>query len=344
MKKMLRFLFALVALPGFADAMQSAVVIPRDLVELRTEILRQRGIACDFVESKRKQLLATSHFIPAPVAEGLNLFFRDPQVRMLFVDRYKTPAIGKPQQNRMAQDGGIRKALLAQNEIAYMRENSKQRFLQEDFDQLLTDVKSRYGLSVEPGNTFVLRSPLWGGFVVKIAKHRWIDNDAMVAFPYQLISRVFYNQEMNAFAEESLREQRIADGFCLLRKMLFHIPGTPEDLNDDNYAVVVPYIRPEDSLPLSSVFAKQPGGDVIIEEDFFNAVAALVCQIQHSGLWSIHPGNVFFLRDHRVVLLDTERPGMSGSEWRFFFHANQTEIDKNALGGLDGLADMLKSL
>jgi hypothetical protein len=79
---------------------------------------------------------------------------------------------------------------------------------------------------------------------------------------------------------------------------------------------------------------------VFVKKQYYDAVCDLIVVIQHCGLWNISPSNVFLLNNGKIALVDTERPGLGGSEWRWFFHQGEgaaPEIMRNAAGGFNGL-------
>jgi hypothetical protein len=334
--------------------------ISEELSRCKEKMLRQQAIADAFVVSKRDELLATSVDIPPAIAQGLAIFFGDEQVKRLFVDRYKTCIVSSPVKGCMQRDGGMRLRLLTQHEDDYKRTCGKVLISPIEYPVLLAAVSERYCLvNLDPdGDCFVLTSTLWPGYVVKIAAHRWIDNDAMLAFPYQLISRVFYNMEINNFIAANGYDQYI----LRLPKSLYHIPGTPDVIHDDNYVVVEPllYCPPveenERKFCAMSVHERSSGDDASaaqeiisesgkrfgVKEEYYDVVNALVRVIRHSGLWFISTSNVFCLDDGRIAILDTERSPLVGSEWRFFFHQGEgaaAEIACDATRGLMGLVE-----
>lgn len=319
-----------------------AVVAPSpELLGLRDEIIRQRGVADAYVARQQDELFVETCHIPAEIQAGLNRFFSDLRVRRLFVDRYKECVVSWPVRNRMARDGGMRKQLLDAHEASYMRESGKVRLPAGEFDAIFPALIRDYGLVnlEEDGNNFALTSPTWPGFIVKIAKYRWVDNDAMLAFPYQLMSRVFYNRELNDFIMRNGLERYIVR----FPKRLFHIPGTPEKIDDDNYVVVEPLLPcpiKQENIRRFRAMVEQDGEQFVVKEEFAETLAALVGVVQHCGLWCISPSNVFVMDDGKIAFVDTERPGLGGSEWRFFFHQGEgaaAEVSRNAQGGIDGL-------
>lgn len=328
-------------------AMQTpAVALSPDILSLQEEILRQGELAEAIVLSKQEELVATARDIPAAVVEGLNKFFGDPRAMRLFVDRCKSCKIAWPAQNRMRRDGGMRLGLLQANEAAYAERSGKVQVNSGEFEALYLGLVRDYGLVnlEQDGHNFVLTSPLWPGAVVKIAKYRWVDNDAMIAFPYQLISRVFYNMELNAFIGAHGYDRSIVR----FPKSLYHIPGTSVDINDDNYVVVAPLLpcpnKLENGRRFKSMTVKElvegHGEHAFVKKEYYDAVCDLVTVIQHCGLWCLSTSNVFLLDNGKIALVDTERPGLGGSEWRFFFHQGEgaaAEIARNAQGGWDGL-------
>jgi len=326
------------------------VVVPPALTDITTEILHQQSMAQTFVESKYDVLRQTAKLIPANVCDGLARFLSDPRARRLFVDRAKKCIPSWPVRNRMKNDDGMRTQLLEAYEQAYRQRTKKIVLTQNEEAMLLEDITQTYGLTDfdKKGHNFVFASPLWPGYLVKIAKYRWVDNDAMIAFPYQLISRVFYNTELNTFISENGYDKHI----LYFPKSLYHIPDTPEDLNDDNYIVVEPLIpcpsEEENLHRFSSMTVSQIIGsghlEYFIRGKDVDAIIALIGVIQYCGLWSISPTNIFLLDNGKIALVDTERPGLGGSEWRFFFHQDHAEISRNAASGFDGLiADVLKT-
>jgi hypothetical protein len=338
---------------SMAMRMQSGANISPDLLSLRKKFLAQGEQAEAIILSYNENLIETSRYIPENVIIGLNRFFEDPRAQRLFVDRYKRPMIAGTVQGRMQRDGGMRSKLLQENESCYMQQHKKYQISTAESSLLLSQIAGEYGLTdiSQDGNTFALTSPFWAGYVVKIAKYRWIDNDAMLAFPYQLISRVFYNQELNSFITSNGYDQHI---LCFV-KSLYHIPGTPDDITDDNYVVVEPLhacpSKLENGRRFREITAKEliegHGEYACIKTEYFDAVCELIMVIQHCGLWSISLSNVFLLDNRKIAIVDTERPGLGGGEWRFFFHQGEgsaAEVDRNASCGFDGLiTDVLRT-
>jgi hypothetical protein len=130
-------------------------------------------------------------------------------------------------QSHMQRDGGMRSKLLQENESYYIQQHKKIEIDTQEANLLLRQLLTKYRLVdiCKTGHNFVFISPFWNGYVVKIAYYRCIYNDAMIAFPYQLIRNILYNQNKHVH--------------CLI-KSLYHIPSTPDDINDDNYVVVEP--------------------------------------------------------------------------------------------------------
>lgn len=312
-----------------------------ELLGLKDEILRQRRAAELYVDSQYDALVAMSRQIPADVQRGLDRFFGDPRARRLFVDRCKKCVLSWPVKNRMQRDGGMRRQLLKMHEDAYASELCKVQLGEEEGAALFSGLSHDYGLvnCEKDGNCFVLTSSLWPGFVVKIVQYRWVDNDAMLAFPYQLISRAFYNRELNDFIVRNGYDRYIVR----FPKLLYHIPGTPEKIDDDNYVVVEPLLacpeKQENERRFKMMIEKE-GEKVFVKEEYGDAMCALIAVMQYCGLWSISSSNVYFLNDGKIAFIDTERPGLGGSEWRFFFHQGEgaaAEIMRNFQAGFDGL-------
>ncbi len=342
--------FALLKTPVLKYMEAPVADVSPELLSLKEEITRQGDIAEAVVLSRSDELQETSRQIPAPVVEGLNRFFNDPRAKRLFIDNHKRCCLSWPVQNRMKKDNGMRLRLLQKNKAAYAEPYGKVQLDQAEFDVLLAGLVHDYGLiNIENhGNNFAFTSQLWPNALVKIAKLRWIDNDAMLAFPYQLVSRVFYNIELNKCIKDNGYDANIVS----FPKSLYHLPGTPEDVNDDNYVVVEPLLpcpsESENNSRFKSMTVKElvegHGEHAFVKTAYCDAICALIALIQNSGLWCITNSNVFFLDNDKIALVDTERPGLGGGEWRFFFHQGEgaaAEIGRNAIGGFDGLIDLL---
>jgi hypothetical protein len=317
-------------------------VLP-DLVGLQHEIARQKGMADAFVASKREMLLETSRLIPPAIREGLDRFFGDERAQVLFSVRHKDVIVAHTVARRMQRSVEMRLMrlrLLQEKEAAYETQCHKQVVESEVFDKLFEGLACEFGLADHSshGNNFILTSSAWPGYVVKIAKYRWVDNDAMIVFPYQLISRVFYNREINDFIAAHDFDRYLVQ----FPKSLYHIPGTPDDVNDDNYVVVEPLL-PCPSPEVNEGRFMSLKKEAIVANPEHPAVPTLQAVIRHSGLWCLSFSNVYLLDDGRFVFVDTERPGLGGSEWRFFFHQGEgaaAEIARNAGGGLEWLHEV----
>lgn len=308
------------------------------------------------------------------VNDGLKKFFSDVEVQKVFVERYKNPIIAPivGHGDRMTPE---KKQLLEEHENDYMTKAKKRVIPADVVTNLLRELSEKYALTIYQSNAFVMSSPLWDDFVVKIAKHRWIDNNEMVAFPYQLISRIFYNKKIRDFiAREKFNYVMVP------RKYLYHIPGTPDELNDDNYLVIEEKIEQISDQATSTELRKIMNPDVIkvleelkklwlngddsktillltkLEKEFTLPpyFVELIRVIRFAGIWSMRGHgklNIAILSDGRVVvndgrmaIVDVERPGLGGglSRWEYFFHKNEQEVIKLAGCGLGELIELIE--
>lgn len=310
-----------------------------------------------------------------PVLEGLNRFFSDPLVQKIFVQRYKTPIVAPivSAGSRMTPE---KKALLQENEKNYKIAFKKIEIPSPDVISILRGLMARYMLKLYPSNSVVLASPLWDEHVIKIAKHRWIDNHEMVAFPYQLVSRIFYNKKIRGF----INKEKLTHVMVPL-KYLYHIPGTPEELHDDNYIIVEEKIEQVHDQKTVTVLKQVVSAEalVVLEKlkdlwrsgddrqtvklidqlekklNLPQSIIELIRVIRFAGLWSMGghgklnigllSDGKFFINDARMAVLDTERPGLGGglSRWENFFHKDEIEIIKLAGCGLEEFINLIKN-
>ena len=280
------------------------------------------------------------------IRENLETFFEDPDVRAFFVDRIKGAMFN--------QWTGTGKKLRAHLFIQ-RKQLEAQRDWQSTAD-LLPQIIKKYGIELlKPnGNTFVLKSKnFWPGYLVKIAKYDWYDNtdyEKDNSNPqhslYQNISRVFY-----ASAIRVQIEKKGLKHIYPLQKYLFHIPGQPKNLNDDNYVVVSEYIKDLSDEKNARIF-KGMGGKITtdpnalekygISEKYIEPIVELDYVIQYCGLFDISPKHVFYTNTNtkdglKFVLIDLEKPGIGGGPDSAFFYQDHESRYRNGLCGENGL-------
>ena len=159
-------------------------------------------------------------------------------------------------------------------------------------------------------------------YIVKINMKKWL-------LRYQNVGRVFYNEKIRQLVEEEG-----LDRIFTFKKYLYHIPGQPEVLNDENYIVIAEHIPdlpdPEENLQRFKALSH--------DQSFIDQVMQVINQC---GLWSINEHNTFVTDDGQCVFIDTEQPGMGGSNDEDFFHKNPQQIINNAQSGLEAFCNLI---
>lgn len=287
-----------------------------------------------------------------PVGEAIAEFLQDSLVQEFFVYRPRLPLyaaqIGNtkgtyaegfsPEQRRFAQ---VQDAVYA---IDYDRK----------WQPKLDTICARYQAQVlnpstrKASNTFYLTMPAFDGYVLKMRKYDWIDNNELVPSRYQLISRVFYRDEINRTIEK-LQLDRIIK----LQEYVIPIPGAwGIALDDDHYIVVA---EPLPALPTEEENAQrwqsaQDAQGNWVDEDKKIAIEQLEQLAERVGLWSFGYHKAFLLQNTQghwqILLTDIEKPGINGGLDKNFYHKDQAEKTRNWEGksnGRDSLTKMFKS-
>ncbi len=187
-------------------------------------------------------------------------------------------------------------------------------------------------------NTYVLASEkLWPNFVIKIPRPRRI-NETLETIKfrslYQNISRIFYNNEI-----KKLTNINLVKHIYQLKKFLYHIPGRPKKLCDNNYFVVSEKIN---SLPTTEE-NKKKFQDMIdkeknsIKREYAPFINDIITAIVNIGLGDIAPQNIFFSNSHQsrcIFFVDTEQCAKCNKYDTIFFNKNDSEINLNKHYGL----------
>jgi hypothetical protein len=211
----------------------------------------------------------------------------------------------------------------------------------------------KVSLLMKPGNqlpgTFVLQSARWPGYLIKVPRFHWIDaglryDEIYVINLYQNVSRVLYNQKLGRFVRDSnLQHVRVVNEY------LYHIPGQPTVLSDDNYIVVSEFIKnlptPEENKRRFQSLVADPE-TMAIKPEYESLVAEIIQVITYVGFWDLQRHNVFLVDDGRggynVVFADTEKPGLGGGNLVNFFHKDRSEFWQNVDTGTTGFSELLK--
>jgi len=327
-----------------------------------------------FVLSRSKELLAGTK-VPMDVKDKLDTFFMDSDVKALFVACEKKPFIA------------YYVIGMAPREVSYLQRYRLE--TDKTYSELCKKIGEKYGIEVgleyknEENRKYTVKGTVLGSsddsyiltlqkslpnYVLKISKRDWIDNKGLVAFPYQEISRIFYNMELNKFVQE----KGLANFIYTHPEYLYNIPGTDLELCDNNYVVVTPKIifptKAENIKTFKSLFNKKDILELSQKIDIFvkqllqkgvksqaeiikainpadinkNLTTALVYSIKLLGLWDISAENIFVLNvdgQKKIFFANKERPGLGGGAMKNFFHQNIEEIQSNGICGINGLLE-----
>lgn len=303
-------------------------------------------------EAEIQQILSNCR-IPDAMASTLDAFFRDSVVREIFIDRQQPFILG-----------WFATKLSPANRQFYARGMAEvQAMFRDIYQPMLQEIVRRYGIIINGTDKLFLIQNLIPGFLLKIQhaklpslpgiydhfKTQITANFREAVTPYQNISRVFYNQKIKMCVQENnLHHVRI------IKKYLYHIPGKPAELCDDNYIVIVEDLSKLLSTNKNRLFADfmesigrrdKLGTDILaVNPVYEELLTELVQVITYAGLWDLNEHNVYLIEEDGILkwaFIDTEKPGFGGSEDESFFHKNYTEFVKNAECGIDGLSERI---
>lgn len=286
-----------------------------------------------------------------PLGEAVAGFLTDPAVRDFFITRARLPVYAAQIINYKGNYAGgfteQQRQMVQAQEAAYAAEYD------HHWQPLLNDILQRYDArllgtdSQRPSNTFYLTMPAFDGYVLKMRKIDWIDNDDLIPSRYQLISRVLYRHEINAVIDE-LNLDRIIK----VNEYLVPIPGVwGISVDDDHYAVLTeplpPLPTPEENKARWQTVRDADGA--VLDADKQIALEQLERLAQRVGLWTFGYHKVFLLQNDsgkwHILLVDVEKPGINGGLDRNFYHKDPAEVQRNWEGrtnGRDSLAKMLQ--
>ncbi|MFH1253927.1 MAG: hypothetical protein V1646_00680 [bacterium] len=306
----------------------------------------------NLTEAETRQILSECK-IPNAMAPQLDKFFSDQLVRDIFIDRQQPFMLG-----------WFASKLSPENKQFYATGmNSIQTMFREYYQPKLQQIVHKYGIGINGNSKLFLIQNLIPGFLLKIQHSKLPSlpgiydyfktpiaaNFREAVTPYQNISRVFYNQKIKRFVKENgLNHVR------LIEKYLYHIPGKPEALCDDNYIVVVEDVskflatnknRLFSDFMESSRLKDNSGTDILaVRSVYEELLTELVQVITYVGLWDLNEHNVYLIEEDGILkwaFIDTEKPGFGGSEDKSFFQKNHDEFMRNASTGIDGLSEWL---
>ncbi len=282
-------------------------------------------LKADLSKAEASQILAECQ-MPFEMAPRLDAFFSDPIVREVFIDRQQ-PMFAQHYQPILQQ--------IVQKYRIGLNVNSKLFLIQNLIPGFLLKIQ-HMKLPSLPGIYDYFKTPIAADFRAAVT-------------PYQNISRVFYNQKIKRCVQENhLNHVRI------IEKYLYHIPGKPAALCDDNYVVVVEDISRllatnrnrqfADFMESSGLRDKSAADILAVKSVYDELLTELVQVITYAGLWDLGETNVVLIDENGILkwaFIDTEKPGFGGSEDRSFFQKNYEEFRKNAECGVNELSERL---
>lgn len=288
--------------------------------------------------------------VPQALQEKLDALFQTSDFQTFLVNHKKRILLGNVRY-RMAANVSVAEAKKQLLMITTQQYNHEIEIPETSFAQFCTtyNIQDLAFKVQRKGQIYALVSDLWDGYVLKVPRCRWIDNDDMIPSKYQNISRVFYNKKIRDFAKANNLKH-----IHPIRKYLYHIPGKPFDLNDDNYLIVADRVDNFPSIEqnlklLENLLDSQElsKGEIVFSNESGDVMQEMLQIITYAGIWDIKMHNVFFtLHDEslKTLFLDTEKPGLGGGSDNNFFHANYDEFIRNCACGIDELGGILKSL
>ena len=206
------------------------------------------------------------------------------------------------------------------------------------------------------GGTAAITADAWN-FVMRVPNCEWYDtfvSEADVPMRpsrYQNVSRVFYAKQINDFV---VREG--LDRVYPFKQWLWHIPGRPHVLSDENYLVVTEKIVDLPAIELNAtrfqglveevtrrIYNEMDVPEVYVKEEAESLVVQIVQVISYAALWDIKLKNIFLINhdgELKILFLDTEKPGLGGGADVNFYHTHEDEVMSNMRTGFEGLADI----
>jgi hypothetical protein len=140
---------------------------------------------------------------------------------------------------------------------------------------------------------------------------------------------------------------------------LWHIPGRPDELSDENYLVVAEKIVDLPAIELNAtrfhglveeisrrIYDEVDVPEIYVREEAEALVVQMVQVISYAALWDIKLKNVFLINHDgvlKILFLDTEKPGLGGGADVNFYHTHDGEVMSNMRTGFEGLANIFVS-
>lgn len=298
---------------------------------------------------------------PRAVQKRLDTLFKlDKDAARYLASHPKRLNMSGPALGRLRTQAEVNPEVLAELTRLKKRNNSATEALESN-KTAQAEFYDRHGIrDLSPdGSTAALTTDAWD-FVLRVPNCEWYDTYVSAtdipikASKYQNVSRVFYGKQINDFiVQENL------DRVYPFKQYLWHIPGRPAELSDENYLVVAEKIM---ELPAIKLNATRFNGlvkeisrridnrinipEIYVKKTAERLVIQMVQVISYAALWDIKLKNVFLIKHNgvlKILFLDIEKPGLGGGADINFYHTHDGEVMSNMRIGFEGLADIFLS-
>ncbi|HBS48480.1 TPA: hypothetical protein DEO28_01100 [Candidatus Dependentiae bacterium] len=292
---------------------------------------------------------------PKEVQQRLNSFTNDPEVKAFFVERPKKIASPFPHTDK--------------SDPAYINYNALAQHIVQKYEIPVSGARLQNGQTIHflgfSPNTYVFTIKNLPGYVLKMPKIYFSDNQEIIPNKHQAFSRVFNNEKLIKLVHDNSLQD-----FVYTFKIWLAPIGQFTTLNDDNYLVVefkmpnLPSAEENRTLFKDMLSSQIPANfntnrsfDEIVEDlaanyikpEFIEHFAALTQVIREIGVWNLNLGNTSIINDSgklKFVFFDLERAaGGYGSGENFYRpESDQRKKDQTASNAKAGLNELIKIL
>lgn len=283
-----------------------------------------------FLTEDEQARLIEKHRAPIEITQELDVLFENETARNIFLSRENKACLTSHTDDRSLRSGNIDQIYGLTLEEFDAQDNFSKKFWREsedvkkDIKEL--EIKYNFKTNLRWPTKLAIQFNDMPEYLVKMSCGIWPSK-------YQNISRVLTNEVIQTIDSEYL---------YTIDKYLYHIPGTSDELNDENYIVISTYIKNlptirENQINFLSLNPKNA--------DDFDIISTLRRLIVECNLWQIDPKNVVLLND-QLLFIDTQLDGISGSMFEYIYSdesfylksdERKRRLQNCGLGGLKNL-------